>query len=113
MPTVVAADPPRRQNPAMSGRYREHVYTSDCWPRWVAIFDLQWKVIETQRLEPDADLSAAMRASIERLSAEGWEIEAPPKFGFSFIRRDGVRRLLMLTPRDPFDTRPQSFNPFK
>jgi hypothetical protein len=29
------------------------------------------------------------------------------------LRRDGDRRLLMLTPRDPHDTRPQSFSPFK
>jgi hypothetical protein len=81
-------------------RYREHVYINDAWPRWVTIFDLQWKVIETQRLGPDADLPGAIRATIERLTAEGWEIEAPPRFGFSFIRRNGVRRL-------------QSFSPFK
>ena len=58
-------------------RYVEHVYTNDVWPRWVAIFDLQWKVIETQRLvEPDADYLKVMQATIERLTAEGWEIEA-------------------------------------
>jgi hypothetical protein len=39
-------------------------------------------VIETQRLETDADLPAAMRVSIERLEGEGWTIEAPPRFGF-------------------------------
>jgi hypothetical protein len=54
-----------------------------------------------------------MSAAIERLSSEGWQIEAEPRFGFAFIRRDGDRRLLMLTPRDPHDTRPQSFSPFK
>jgi hypothetical protein len=94
------------------GRYVEHVYTNDVWPRWVAIFDLLWKGIETQRLEPDADLPGVMRAAIERLALEGWEIEAPPRFGFSFIRR-GVRRLLILTPKDLHDDRPQSFSPFK
>jgi hypothetical protein len=47
------------------------------------------------------------------LAAEGWQIEADPRFGFAFIRRDGERRLLILTPRDPHDTRTQSFNPFK
>ena len=94
-------------------RYCEHVYRNNVWPRWVAIFDLQWKVIETQRLESDADLPGVMRVTIERLTSEGWEIEAPPRFGFSFIRRDGIRRLLILTPRDPHDDRPQSFSPFK
>lgn len=94
-------------------RYVEHVYINDVWPRWVAIFDLQWKVIESQRFEADADLPGVMEAAIERLTAEGWEIEAPPRFGFSFIRREGVRRLLTLTPRNPHDDRPQSFTPFK
>lgn len=59
-----------------------------------------------------ADLSGAMTAAIERLTAQGWEAEAEARFGFAFIRRAGERRLLMLTPRDPYDTRPQSFNGF-
>jgi hypothetical protein len=29
-----------------------------------------------------------------------------------FIRNGAERRLLMLTPRDPYDTAPQSFDPF-
>jgi hypothetical protein len=70
------------------------------------------EVLEAQRFDPDADLSGVMQAAIERLTAEGWEIEAPPRFGFSFIRRNGERRLLTLTltPRDPHDRRPQSFS---
>ena len=97
----------------MSGRYREHVYINDCWPRWVAVFGLQWQVIESQRLEPGTDLHGAMAAAIERLAADGWKIEAEPRFGFAFIRRDGERRLLMLMPKDPNDNRPQCFSPFK
>jgi hypothetical protein len=54
-----------------------------------------------------------MTATMERLAAEGWQIEAEPRFGFAFIQRDGERRLLMLTPRDPYDTNPQAFSPFK
>lgn len=64
-------------------------------------------------LDAAADLPDAMRAAIERLAIEGWQAEAEPRFGFVFIRRDSERRLLMLTPRDPYDTRPQSFNPFR
>jgi hypothetical protein len=97
----------------MSGRYREHVYVNDAWPRWVAVFGLQWQVIEPHRIEPAVDLPGAMRAAIERLAVDDWQIEAEPRFGFGFIRREGERRLLMLTPRDPYNTRPQSFNPFK
>jgi hypothetical protein len=54
-----------------------------------------------------------MTAAIDHLAVEGWWIEAAPRFGFCFIRKDGERRLLMLTPRDPSDRRPQSFSPFK
>jgi hypothetical protein len=94
-------------------RYRDNVYTNDTRPRFVVVYGLQWQVIESHRLEPAADLPGSMAAAIGRLTADGWQIEAEPRFGFTFIRRDGERRLLMLTPRDPHDTRPQSFSPFK
>jgi hypothetical protein len=60
------------------GRYRHQVYTNDTRPRWVAVFGLQWQVIESHRLEPATDLYGAMTAAIERLAAEGWQIEAEP-----------------------------------
>jgi hypothetical protein len=164
------------------GRYRHKVYEKSTAPRWVAVFGLQWQVIESYRLEPGAELLGAMTAAIDRLTAEGWRAESEPRFGFVFItkelepgaidhchmevatdevreasrgeseqlerphkdvragsaaeqdakrrgapdspspgehrdmrtaRPDGEnRRLLMLTPRDPFDTRPQAFSPF-
>jgi hypothetical protein len=140
------------------GRYRHKVYEKSTTPRWVAVFGLQWQVIESHRLEPGADLLGAMTTTIERLSIEGWRTEDEPRFGFVFITKernlpqgsgngnagvspsfreasrarapdspapgecrdstnspaDGeVRRLLMLTPRDPFDTSPQTFSPFQ
>jgi hypothetical protein len=78
----------------------------------VVLWTLQWQILECQRLEPAADLSGAMAAAIERLSGEGWQAEATPEYGLVFIRRETERRLLMLTPRDPYDTAPQSFSPF-
>jgi hypothetical protein len=95
------------------GRYRHKVYEKSTTPRWVAVFWLQWQVIDSFRLEPGADLFGAMTTRIERLSVEGWRAESEPRFGFVFINKEGDRRLLMLTPRDPFDTRPQSFSPFE
>jgi hypothetical protein len=75
------------------------------------------RVIECQRLEPAADLSGAMATAIERLKAEGWQAEATPEYGygygFVFIQREGERRLLALTPRDPYDATAQAFNPFR
>ena len=79
----------------------------------MAVYGLQWQIIESHRLEPAADLCGAMTTAIERLAVDGWQIEAEPRFGFAFIRRAGERRLLMLKPRDPHDTGPQSCSPFK
>lgn len=53
-----------------------------------------------------------MAATIDRLEAEGWQAEATTEYGFVFIRRETDRRLLMLTPRDPYETTSQSFSPF-
>jgi hypothetical protein len=39
-----------------------------------------------------------MAAAIDRLAGDGWEAEATPEYGFVFIRRDGERRFLALTP---------------
>jgi hypothetical protein len=94
------------------GRYRHKTYEKSTTPRWIAVFGLQWQVIESHRLEPGADLLFEMRVTIHRLAADGWTAESEPRFGFAFITKEGDRRLLMLTPKDPFDTRPQSFSPF-
>lgn len=94
-------------------RYRHNVYAKSTTPRFCVIFDLQWQIIECQRLEPSADLLGTMRTTIDRLSSDGWIFEATPKFGFVFLRRNGIRRLLILTERDPYDATPQAFSPFK
>jgi hypothetical protein len=54
-----------------------------------------------------------MRAGHDRKFdlSEGRQAEATPEYGLVFIRRETERRLLM-TPRDPYDTAPQSFSPF-
>jgi hypothetical protein len=82
-------------------------------PRYVVVWDLHWQMLDVQRLEAAADLCAAMEAAIARIEGEGWQAEATPEYGFVFIRRETERRLLMLTPRDPYSTRAQSFTPFR
>jgi hypothetical protein len=73
----------------------------------------QWQIVEHQRLEPRT-YPALWTAEIKRLALlKGWEMEAPQRFGFCFIRREGERRLLILTPKHPDDNRPQDFLPFK
>jgi hypothetical protein len=54
-----------------------------------------------------------MIAAIDRLSNEGWQPEGTPDFGFVFLNRGDIRRLLIHTERDPYDTSPQTFSPFK
>jgi hypothetical protein len=54
-----------------------------------------------------------MTNTIERLKNEGWRQEGAIDYGFVFLNRNGVRRLLILTERDPYDTRTQTFSPFK
>lgn len=94
------------------GRYTFPAFNRAPTPRYVVVWDLQWHVLECQRLEPAVDLSGAMAATIDRLASEGWEAEAAPEYGFVFIRNSADRRLLMLTPRDPNNTAAQSFTPF-
>jgi hypothetical protein len=94
-------------------RYTFPAYNKSPTPRYVVVWDLQWLVLECQRLEPGADLSGAMAAAMGRLEAEGWLAEGSAEYGFVFIRRAGERRLLMLTPRDPCRTTSQSFSPFR
>jgi hypothetical protein len=94
-------------------RYHHDVYAKAKTPRYCVVFDLQWQIIECQRLEPSTDLRSVMSTTIDRLAKEGWQPECSPKFGFVFLNRDGTRRLLTLTERDPYETRPQSFSPFK
>ncbi len=94
------------------GRYRHQVYASAKTPRFCVIFNLQWQVLESEKLHPAADLPAAMAAAIARHSSAGWRPESSHEFGFVFLHRDGERRLLILTERDPYDLRPQSFSPF-
>lgn len=94
-------------------RYHHNIYANAKTPRYLVFFDLQWKIIECQPLEPSTDLRNAMIATIDRLTKEGWQSEGAPRFGFVFLNRSGIRRLLILTERDPLDTRPQTFSPFK
>jgi hypothetical protein len=93
-------------------RYRFPAYNKAPTPRYVVLWDLHWHVLDCQRLERAADLSSAMAAAIERFASVGWQAEATPEYGFVFIRRESERRLLMLTPRDPYSAGPQSFSPF-
>jgi hypothetical protein len=95
------------------GRYRFIAYVNDGNPRYVVVWDLQWKPLQCQRLEAHADLRVAMTAAIDAQAAQGWQVEGTAEYGFVFMRREGERRLVMLTPRNPQDRTPQTFSPFR
>jgi hypothetical protein len=94
-------------------RYRFTAYQNDSQPRYIVVFGPQREIIDCQRLDPAADLSGAMAATIERLAADGWQAEGGIEYGFVFIRRADERRLLSITARDPYSTAAQSFSPFR
>jgi hypothetical protein len=94
-------------------RYHHNVYAMTERPNYIVLLDLQWQIVECQRLEPSADLRGAMTSTIARLSSDGWEAENAPDYGFVFLNRKGTRRLLIVTERDPYDATPQTFSPFK
>jgi hypothetical protein len=64
-----------RRNNCTMARYNHNVYPKSKTPRYLVIFDLQWKITESQRLEPSTDLRRAMTAAIARLIKEGWQPE--------------------------------------
>jgi hypothetical protein len=95
------------------GRYQFPAFNITNTPRYLVVWDLYWQALECRRLEPGSDLREAMTAIIAHLGGDGWAAESDPEYGFVFIRRANERRLLMLTPRDPYDSRSQSFDPFR
>lgn len=94
-------------------RHRCDVYRNDRKPRYVVLWTLQWELVASRKLQCGANLHAAMSEAVDEADRDGWTAEGTPDFGFVFLRRGEVRRLLMLTPRDPGDAVRQSFNPFR
>jgi hypothetical protein len=94
-------------------RHRCAVYRNDRQPRYVVLWTLQWEVVTCRMLQGGANLQAAMSEAVDEADRDGWVADGTAEFGFVFLRRGDVRRLLMLTPRDPGDAVQQSFNPFR
>jgi hypothetical protein len=101
-----------RDNPLMA-RYTFPAYNKVAYNAFIVVWDLQWQVLDCQYLKPGSDLQAAMAAAVDRLADDGWQAGGTAEYGFVFIRRETERRLLTLTPRDPYDTTSQSFSPFR
>lgn len=94
-------------------RTRHDVYATRTTASYVVVWDLEWQVIDSRRLEAGSDLYAALLTVLEQIRATGWQVECAPEYGFTFVRRGCERRLVMVTGRDPSSLGRQSFNPFR
>jgi hypothetical protein len=94
-------------------RQRPNPYTNATTPRYIVLWTLQWQVVECTKLQPHTNLNHAMTTTIERLQQDGWRPESDAAHGFVFLNRQGERRLLMMTARNPGELGPQSFSPFR
>ena len=94
-------------------RYRFTAYQNDSQPRYIVVLGPQREIIDCQRLEPATDFRVGMAATIARLAPDEWQAEGKADFGSVFIWREGERRLLMFTERDPYSTAVPSFSPFR
>jgi len=82
-------------------------------PRYLIVWDLEWRALECERFDSGMDLHTALSETIERLRHTGWHPEGTTEFGFVFLRRNTERHLLMLTARDPRATEQHAFSPFR
>jgi hypothetical protein len=80
---------------------------------FLVAFDLHWRVIEAQRIDPTVGAARALASFILGFETQGWNCEGEPTYGFVFMKRGLERILLEATPRDPRDEAFQSFDPFK
>jgi hypothetical protein len=82
-------------------RQRFDPYAKTGRPHYIALWDMQHKVVEHTVLEPDVDLHDAMAAAMKRLELHGWTFENDARNGSCFLNRNGERRLLGITSQDP------------
>jgi hypothetical protein len=94
-------------------RHRPNPYAATGRARFIVLWDLQWRIVDCRRLDVGIGLRESVAAAVATLQHDGWQTEGTAEFGFVFLRRDGERRLLMLTARDPREHAAQSFSPFR
>jgi hypothetical protein len=70
-------------------------------PHWLSVSDMQGRVLDSTALAIGTDLYAELARAMDRLAAEGWNIEDDGRYGSFFCNRDGVRRFVHVRPTDP------------
>jgi hypothetical protein len=69
--------------------------------RWIVVYDMVHTLLEHERLPVGSDLHAAIQLSIEKWTADGWNIESDGRYGFFFCNRGGARREIRIQACDP------------
>jgi hypothetical protein len=80
---------------------------------FVVVFDMFWNVLDSHPVDPDIGAQRALEASVSQHESRGWVADCTPRYGFVFMRRDGTRILIEVTPRDPRKRGLQTFSPFR
>ena len=70
-------------------RTRHDIYANAATKRYVVVWTIHWQVVECEPVAAGKDLRRAMAATIERLAADGWQIESDTAHGFAFVNRAG------------------------
>lgn len=102
---------PRYRRPMRHNRYCGYLAQTN--RGFLVAFDLHWHVVESRRIDPTMGAAQSLAAFICEYESSGWKAESKAPYGFVFMKREGERILVQATPRDPHDTRQQSFNPHK
>jgi hypothetical protein len=70
-------------------------------PRWLVVWDMQFRLLDSTELAPCTDLAAVMAQTAQRWQQEGWTVESDARYGSFFCHRAGMRRLIAISAADP------------
>ena len=70
-------------------------------PRWLIVWDMQFRALEITELAAQTDLRALMARTAQQWELQGWTVESDGRFGSFFCHRQGQRRLIAISGADP------------
>lgn len=73
-------------------------------PHWLTLSDMHGTRVACETLPIGVDLREALRSALSQCALEGWQAESDGSYGFVFIAKGAERRLLNVTPANPFES---------
>jgi hypothetical protein len=91
----------------MKRRTRHNALLPVGHPSWLVVRDEINDLVSDVEIAAGADLAQVLAEAMEKLEAEGWEMEEPPNATFAgfFCRRDEVRWLVHIAHVNPHEER--------